>query len=361
MDRQLLITLNMIPQIGPIRAKYIFKHFKTLPHFMKANKDDLLCVPTITEKIAEIIISYRQKIDYRREIDEAEKKGIKIITLIDTEYPYLLKQIYDPPPVLYVIGKEDVLKHISIAIVGTRKATPYGKNTAYELAWSLAKYNINIVSGMARGIDSIAHQGAINAEGATTAVLGSGLDIIYPRENIKLMRKILKCGCVVSNFPLGTKPVPGNFPARNRIISGLSSGIVVVEAAEKSGSLITADFALEQGREIFAVPGNIKSPYSKGTHRLIKQGAKLTENIDDILEEFQLTHVSTVVNAKETNKPKVKPDEEKVIKQIEFEPTHIEQIRKKTELSISLLNNILTRLEIKGLIKSMPGGYFMRI
>lgn len=215
------------------------------------------------------------------------KNSIDIISIQDEEYPEILKNIYDPPLYLYIRGNKKILKENSIAIVGCRECTQYGKKVAWELAYNIAKQNINIVSGLAKGIDGVAHKSAVVANGRTIAVLGNGLDIIYPSENIMLATEILKSGgAIISEYPLGERPQKQNFPERNRIVSGISKGIIVVEAKEKSGALITADFALEQGRDVFAVPGNINQETSIGTNKLIKQGANLITSYKDILEEY---------------------------------------------------------------------------
>lgn len=363
-DRELLIMLNMIPTIGPKRIKNITRKIKTLSEFMNANFKQFSQIPGMSKKLWNRISYYRQKVDYKTEIQKAHKICAKIITIIDDEYPNMLKQIYDPPPVLYAMGDVSALKHKSLAIVGTRKATLYGKNIAKMFGEKLANLNFNVVSGMARGIDSCAHSGAIKAGGLTTAVLGSGINVIYPPENVNLMKNIIKNGCVISSFPIGTKPLAKNFPARNRIISGLSHGTIVIEAAQRSGSLITADFSLEQGREVFAVPGNINNPYSRGTHKLIKQGAKLVENIEDILEELSFEDLKQGILVKnEHDKPEVQlsEDEKDVYKIISYDPIHFEQIIQKTNLHTKHLNSIITRLELKGVITTLPGNYIVRI
>lgn len=363
-DRELLIMLNMIPMLGPKRIKRITKKIKTLSEFMNINYEEFSKIPGMSKKVWDSISYYKQKVDCKREIKKASRIGINIITVVDDEYPTILKQIYDPPPVLYVLGNISALKHKSLAIVGTRKATVYGKNIAKVFGEKLASLNFNVVSGMARGIDSFAHMGAIKAGGLTTAVLGSGIDVIYPPENRNLMKRIIKNGCVVSSFPLGTKPLAKNFPARNRIISGLSYGTIVIEAAQKSGSLITADFSLEQGREVFAVPGNINNPYSRGSHKLIKQGAKLVENIDDILAEISFYDFKEDIQAKnEHDKLEVQlsEDEKNIYKMINYDPIHFEQIIQKTNLQTKHLNSIITRLELKGTISILPGNYIVRI
>lgn len=216
-----------------------------------------------------------------------KEKNIQILTIKDEDYPYLLKQIYDPPSVIYIMGNKKILSQNGIAIVGSRNCSLYGQKIAKYLSYQLAKKGIHIISGLARGIDTFSHIGTLQAKGKTIAVLGSGLDVIYPPENAKLAEKIVESGgCLVSEYIVGTKPLGEHFPARNRIISGLASGVVVVEASEKSGSLITVDFALEQGKNVYAVPGNINSPNSLGTNSLIKQGAKIVTNVEDILEDL---------------------------------------------------------------------------
>ncbi len=361
-DNALLIALNAIPKLGSIKIQSLAEEFKCYDDFSKAKPEDLLEIPGIGKIICEKIIECRKKVDPNREIERANQLGIKIVTLLDKEYPELLKQIYDPPPVLYTKGEIAFLHNKSIAIVGSRKASAYGKNVAMKFAKELASLTINIVSGMARGIDSFAHKGAIDAGGPTTAVFGCGIDIIYPPENISLMKEILKCGCVISSFPLGTPPQAVNFPARNRIISGLSLGTLVVEAAEKSGSLITADFSLEQGREVFAIPGSIFNPYSRGTHKLIKQGAKLVESIDDILDELYLESPknSNTNTADSVNLQNLSETEKSILEVIDYQPIQIEQIINLSLRNSQEVNAVLTCLELKGCISALPGGYFVR-
>lgn len=359
-DNYLLIALNMIPKLGPIKIQRLAEKFKSYSEFMKAKPEHLSEVPGIGNIISDKIIEYRGKLNPDKEIETAEKHKIRIMTLADEDYPEQLKQIYDPPPVLYIKGKLSSLSAKSIAIVGARKASAYGRNVAVRFAKELALMTVNVVSGMARGIDSYAHKGAIDAGGPTTAVLGCGMDIVYPPENGNLMKKILECGCVISSFPLGTPPLATNFPARNRIISGLSLGTLVIEAAEKSGSLITADFSLEQGREVFAVPGNIFSPYSRGTHKLIKQGAKLVENIDDILDELYLERQNNKDTEDNTDLQNLSAAERMLFESVDYQPVQLEQLINKTQRNSREVNAILTRLELKGLISALPGGYFVR-
>lgn len=241
----------------------------------------------ITEKMADLISNKEIKKDVIRHLKYMEKNQIDIISIEDKYYPELLKQSQNPPINIYVKGNKEILNNISIGIVGCRNATEYGKNVALNFAFNLAKSKINIVSGLARGIDSFSHMGAIKAKGITVGVLGNGLDMIYPKENMYLAQEILNSnGAIISECPLGTKPEKENFPKRNRIISGMCNGVLVVEAKAKSGTMITVDFALEQGRDVFAIPGNINSENSYGTNEVIKQGAKLVTDWKEIVEEY---------------------------------------------------------------------------
>ena len=274
--------------MGAKRKKNLLQYFKTIENLYNAKEEELLKVDGIGKKLAQVILDQitRGKVD--KHIDFMIKHGVDIISIQDEEYPQMLKGIYDPPISLYIRGNKTILNNLSISVIGCRECSKYGKNVAYELAYNIAKENINIVSGLARGIDSTAHKGAIMAKGTTIAVLGNGLDTIYPSENISLANEILKSGgAIISEYPLGEKPQKQYFPERNRIVSGLSKGLIVVEAKEKSGTLITVDFALEQGRDIFVVPGNINSINSTGTNELIKQGAKPITSYKEVTEEYK--------------------------------------------------------------------------
>lgn len=284
-------------------------------------------------------------------------KNIKETPLSDVFYPKNLKNIYDPPDPLYVKGRIVPGDDIAVAIVGSRKASLYGLKTCEKLAYELAGMGVTIVSGLARGIDSAAHRGALKAGGRTIAVFGCGLDYIYPSENKKLAEEIEQNGALVSEFPAGAMPLPYNFPKRNRIISGLSLGVVVVEASKDSGALITADFALEQGREVFAVPGKIDASTSTGTHRLIKEGAKLVEGADDILEELNLK--STVQSSPMPNAG-IDEYEQKIYSILSDEPKYIDEITKEANLVSSEVCDILLRLQLKKLIKELPGKRYFK-
>ncbi len=297
------------------------------------------------------------------EILNTEDK-IKIFSFTDKDYPTNLRYIYDPPPTLYIEGEIIPKDNIAIAIIGSRQGTYYGLRNAENLSFELATKGITIISGLARGVDSAAHRGALKAKGRTIAVLGSGLNVIYPPENKKLADKIAQSGAIVSEFPLDTPPHRQNFPRRNRIISGLSLGVVVVEAAKRSGALITANFALEQGREVFALPGKIDSFASGGTHNLIKQGAKLIESSEDIIEELEPLISAYLKEAKRDSKTETEPNLEEEEKQVysclSSEPIHIDEVIQKVTLSYGRLLTCLLKLEHKRLVKELPGKVFVR-
>ncbi|MDI3540555.1 DNA processing protein DprA [Koleobacter methoxysyntrophicus] len=361
-DLKFLLSLNKIPGIGSRRFLSIIEYFENGENFWHSSAKELMRVPGIDKRLCEAIFSYRSFINPDRELEIIIKKGINVITIYDSEYPYLLKNIYDPPPLLYFLGKLSDNDRGTIAVVGSRKATSYGKYTAEKISRELAGEGITIISGMAVGIDTFAHKGALSGGGSTIAVLGSGVDVIYPKRNAGLMQEIIKNGAVISEFPPGTQPVQSNFPARNRVISGLALGTVVVEAGERSGALITADFALEQGREVFAVPGNINSIYSKGTNKLIKQGAKLVDSVYDILDELGISSRKSQIPAKGcTGEGELSLEEQDILKNISGQGTTVDYIINITGFTAQKVNLILTKLELKGKIKHVPGNTFIRI
>ncbi|OGW94292.1 MAG: DNA protecting protein DprA [Omnitrophica bacterium RIFCSPLOWO2_02_FULL_45_16] len=299
---------------------------------------------------------------------------IKKIDIEMAEYPKLLKNIHKPPNILYLNGSFEKEDENVVAIVGSRRASRYGLEMGEKLAYELALRGVTIVSGMARGIDSAAHKGALKAKGRTIAVMGSGHDHIYPPENKDLYERIANAGVVVSEFENDMAPLPKNFPIRNRIISGLSLGVVVVEAAKNSGALITADFALEQGREVFAVPGKISSLTSAGTHDLIKDGAKLVQTADDIMEELKLHIIEPMTGEKKYLRDdlinsktgayicnSLTDDERRVYKTLSDEPLYIDDIIKETKVGIGKIAKALLNLELKRLIKELPGKQFVRL
>jgi len=302
---------------------------------------------------------YRDTVD--RTIEEIDKKNINVITLNSSTYPELLKNICDPPICLYVKGKL-YADELSIAVVGSRRASGYGITVAKKISGELAQSNICVISGMARGIDTAAHVGALSVKGRTIAVLGCGIDLVYPPENKKLMEQIIEYGAVISEYPPGVEPAPHHFPVRNRIVSGMSVGVLVVEAGEKSGSLITAQLALEQGRDVYALPGNVISINSKGTNKLIQDGAKLVTSVQDILDELHWYKNFNTKNVHFENNSKINSrldnDEKDVFELLSFESLYIDEIQKKLSINMPLLHSILLSLEMKGLIKRDPGGKY---
>lgn len=280
------IWLSSIPGIGPIIKKKLLDIFIEPEAIYKADINELRNISGLGDTLINNIIKSKDKELLNKYYNYINKNNIKIININDNKYPLNLKNIYDPPITLFVLGESNILNDKSIAIIGCRDATYYGTKNAEKIAYDLVKFNINIVSGLAKGIDSHAHIGAINGKGKTIAVLGCGIDIIYPPENKDLYKKIIENGAIISEYIVGTKPASGNFPARNRIISGISQGVIVVEAKKKSGSMITTDFALEQGKELYSVPGQIDSAQSEGTNELIRQGAKVYTNALDVLEDI---------------------------------------------------------------------------
>ena len=286
-------------------------------------------------------------------MDNLNKYKVKAITCNSPDYPQRLKEIHDYPPLIYVRGTILPEDECCLAVVGTRRATAYGRQVTEEIVTDLAKNKITMVSGLAKGIDSIAHRAALEAGGRTIAVFASGLDIVYPAENARLARDIMEHGALISEYPLGTRPKADNFPRRNRIMSGISLGVLVIEAGEKSGALITAEQALQQNREVFAIPGSILSPMSRGTNNLIQQGAKLVRNYVDILEELNLAIVTQQLEMKELL-PSDKT-EALLLKQFHGEPIHIDEICRCSGLAASLVSSTLTMMELKGMVKQVGG------
>ncbi len=357
------IALSLIPGVGHVKFRNLINHFGSPDRVFDASLDELLMVEGVDRGIANAIVQHN--IDVDKELKLIKENNVKIITIQDDEYPLNLKFTFDPPVILYVKGTLINEDNVSIAIVGSRRATSYGKMVAEKLGSELAQNGITVVSGLARGVDTFAHKGALLKDGRTIAVLGSGLSVVYPPENKGLAEKIAQKGAILSEFSMTTKPERGNFPIRNRLISGLTLGTVVVEAAQESGALITAGYALEQGREIFAVPNNIFNKYSKGTHKLIKQGAKLTEDVNDIIEEIESFRQAWKNPKKSFEKPeehsKLSVDECQVYKSISYEPLYIDQIAEKNNLKINILSSVLVGLEMKGKIKQLSGKRFVRV
>ena len=361
-----LIGLNMLAQLGSIKFKRLWDHFGSGQKIISASREQLRQVEGISDLLASQIVVCRNA-PIAAEMDLIEKHRVRVMTLKNKDYPVNLENIIDPPVVLYVKGQLTKEDNQAVAIVGSRRASFYGLACAEKFASGLAELGITIVSGMARGIDTASHRAALKARGRTIAVLGSGLANIYPLENKALFGQIAESGAVISEFPMQTKPLAYNFPRRNRIISGLSLGAVVVEAARNSGALITANCALEQGREVFAVPGKVDSNNSQGVNELIKQGAKLTANIEDILEEIdvklkdnlQLLSRSTA-RLTRNNGNKLSAEEDLVLELIAKSPLHIDEIIAQSRLDVARVMSNLVRLEMRHMIKQLPGKIFSK-
>ena len=354
--------LKSVPGVGNLLCKRLIDRFKSPENALQASDQELLQVNGLTQRHVAAIKNHKPE-NIEAELALAANKDYRFVTLTDSNYPRLLREIPDPPPFLYVYGRLEG-NSANLAVVGSRNATGYGLSTTKDLCTSLASYNLTIVSGMARGIDTAAHQGALAAGGKTIAVLGSGLERIYPVENRKLFHRIAENGAVVSEFPLMAGPEAHHFPIRNRIISGMSLGTVVVEASRKSGSLITARLAAEQNREVFAVPGSIQSFKSAGSHTLIKQGAKLVEHAQDVIEE--LVPLVPFNQRLENNSPDLtnkklaflSDDEVRVYQALDPYPVHIDDLARKISMEPGKLLSMLLKLELNGMVQQSPGKLF---
>lgn len=361
--------------VGPVTFTRLLKLFGSIDRIMGASVSELTKTEGIGFKTAERIAATRDKFDTAKELELAQKLGVWIVNSDDTRYPIKLKEIYDPPPVLYVKGTLTRADNLAISIVGSRQCSMYGQEQSSRFAYYLSSSGFTICSGMARGIDTAAHQGALSAGGRTIAVQGCGLANIFPPENKRLFELISESGACISELPLTAEPLATNFPARNRIIAGLSLGTIVIEAALRSGALLTANAAIDYNREVMAVPGKIDSPLSKGAHQLIKQGAKLIESVEDVMEALgyygeQLKEhagIATKKASEEIEKPlfdieqlNLTNDEKTILSCLDKEPTHIEQIIAQTSLTAGSVNASLISLRLKGLIKQLPGSLFVK-
>ncbi|MGI9952002.1 DNA-processing protein DprA [Moorellaceae bacterium AZ2] len=362
-DRSYWVALHHCPGLGARKMLQLIEHFGSAEAAWGASEKELYRLTWLGEG-AESLLDWRRNVRPAELWDNLGNLGVGVLLFSDPVYPQELKNIYNPPPVLYYLGSLDFLENLKVAVVGTRRATPYGLKVAQALARELAEEGVCVVSGLAVGIDAAAHRGALKGKGKTIAVLGCGVDIIYPRQNTLLFQQIAREGLILSELPLGTPPERRHFPARNRIISGLSRGTVVVEAGERSGALITADFALEQGRDVFAVPGPITSLQSKGTLNLIKQGAKLVTGVQDILEEYFPDYNRSALPGLGEGEGeggfKLSSTEEKVLAALGEVPAAIEELVAALGLSAREINVALTFLELQGLVRRLPGGLYSR-
>lgn len=355
------LALRSVQGVGNTIFKRLIEVFGSPERVLASSISELSKVDGVGNSIANNIIRFKPDKKISREIEEIRRLGINLITLNDACYPEKLKEIYDPPPILYVKGELKREDANAIAIVGARNATTYGKIVTERLSSELASCGYTIVSGMARGIDTFAHRGAITAGGRTIAVFGSGIDTIYPPENRGLATEIIETGAVISEFQPGIPPDKTNFPKRNRIISGISAGVLVIEASNDSGSLITANAALEQGREVFAIPGNINSRCSSGTNGLIKKGAKLVEGIEDILEELRPQLAKREVGMlKKERRPDLSEEEELICSLISYEPIHIDELTFGSRLPSSRVLTLLLYLELKGAVQQLAGNLYVK-
>ena len=363
--REALVALNLIEHVGPVRVRQLLEHFGDAPAILRASKPQLLQVRGIGEDTAEAIAHWEKTTDLGAELKRIAEFGCGIVTQADPEYPELLRQIYDPPIVLYVKGELNARDKNSVAMVGSRMTTHYGIETARKLAYQLACLGVTVVSGAARGIDTAAHQGALSGKGRTIAVLGTGINLVTPPENAKLFEQIAANGALITQFPFNRPADKQSFPIRNRIVAGMTLGTVVVEAARNSGALITAGMANDYGRQIFAVPGRVDSPSSKGCHDLIKKGAKLCEDVEDILSEFEYLFPPS-------NRPPA-PDqtgllpalalsdpEQAVFALLGAEEKSVDDVIHGSGLPASAVSVALFSLEMKHLVRQLPGKLFVR-
>ena len=352
------VALSMAPGVGSVLFKRLIDSFGSPEEVFKASSKALGRVEGIGPKVASSLRRFDWQENVKKELRLAERTGVTLMGWEDEGYPANLKQIYDPPPLLYILGRLKEEDRLAVAVVGSRYPSTYGKMAAERIAMGLSQRGVTIVSGLARGIDSSAHRGALSAGGRTIGVLGCGIDIIYPPENQELYNRVAVQGAVLSEFPLGTPPEGDHFPIRNRVISGLSLGVAVVEATLRSGSLITARFALDQGRDVYAVPGNVDSARSEGTNRLIKEGAKLVTQAEDILEEL-LPMKGRPLPAVPPQ-PKLAGDEATVFTILGREAMHIDQVIAQSALPSAKISATLLSLELAGHIKQLPGKRFLR-
>ena len=349
-DIEYWVGFSFIPGIGRVRLGQLESFFGTLENAWNAPPADLKQAGLDSNSIRSISL-WRPRISLEAEMEKLDRYSVNVLTYHDTGYPSRLKEIYDYPPLLYIKGSLLPDDEWCLAIVGTRRASVYGRQVAEEIVADLARNRITVVSGLARGIDSVAHHSALAAGGRSIAVFACGLDTVYPGENANLARQIMQQGALISEYPLGVKPKPEHFPRRNRIMSGLSLGVLVVEADESSGAMITAHLAVEQNREVFAIPGSILSPTSRGTNHLIQEGAKLVRDYTDILQELNLTSVAQQLEMKEVIP--ASDTESLLLKQLGAEPAHIDEICRNSSLPVSVVSSTLAIMELKGMVKQV--------
>jgi DNA processing protein len=357
-DKQFWVGFNLIKGIGAVRLQALIEHFGDLEAAWTASPVDWRAAG-LGQKLIERLLEARGKVDLEMLWGRIEAQGVHVLTWQDEAYPARLKEIDQPPPVLYVRGDYLADDEFAVAIVGTRRVTPYGRQITEEIASFLAANGITIISGLARGVDAVAHQAALQAGGRTIAVLGSGVNRIYPPEHRSIAEQMEQRGAIVSDYAMGTPPDASNFPPRNRIISGLSLAVVVVEAGETSGALLTAEFAAEQGREVFAVPGSILAPQSKGTNKLIQNGAQLMLNAVDLMQALDLTRIGVHKAARKVLP--ADPTEAQLLGLLGNEPLHVDDIRNRAELPIEKVSAALALMELKGMVRQVGGMNYVAV
>jgi DNA processing protein len=364
-SREALIALNLIEHVGPVRARSLLEHFGDAPRILTASRSALLRVRNIGDETAEAICQWEKTVDLAGELRRIAESGCRVLIQCDDEYPALLREIYDPPIVLYLKGALTAKDKNAVAMVGSRMTTHYGIEMARKLAYQLAYVGVTVVSGGARGIDTAAHQGALAAKGRTVVVLGTGINVVFPPENRELFERATASGVVITQFPFNRNGDKQSFAIRNRIIAGMTLGTVVVEADLNSGALITSNFATEYGRQVFAMPGRIDSPRSKGCHDLIKKGAKLCESAEDVLSEFEYLFPGS-------NRPpspgdtgvlpalELSENEKRVYDSLDREESAIDEVIRRSGLPSSAVSVALLSLEMKRAVRQLPGKLFVR-
>ena len=349
-DIKYRVGFSLVPGVGRVRLSRLESFFDNLEDAWRAGPAELKRAG-LDDRVAGAVIAARSRLSLEAEMEKLERHGVKVLSYRDAGYPARLKEIHDYPPLLYVRGSILPEDEWCLAVVGTRRASVYGRQVTEEIVTDLVRSKLTIISGLARGVDTVAHRSALDAGGRTIAVFGCGLDTVYPGENAFLARRITERGALVSEYPLGTGPRAENFPRRNRIMSGLSLGVLVTEAGTSSGAMITARLALEQNREVLAIPGSILSPVSSGTNQLIQEGAKLVNSYKDVLEELNLTSVVHQMEVKEIIP--ASDTETLLLGQLGFEPTHVDEVCRSSNLSISQVSSTLAMMELKGMVRQV--------
>lgn len=367
-ESEAYVALNMLPKVGPGRVRRLVEALGSASAALGARRDSLMRVEGIGAEVASVIADWESHSDLAAELAGASGRGVRLLTPADPGYPENLRNIYDPPLALYVRGGLEARDRRGVAVVGSRQTSYYGREMSRRLSYQLAYAGMTVISGLARGVDTYAHEGAIAAKGRTIAVLGCGIDQVYPPENGLLAEKVAENGALISEFPLGTKPDRQTFPIRNRVVAGLSMGVLVVEAPRSSGALITARMALDQGRQVFAVPGRVDTPHSRGCHQLIKDGARLVEGAEDVLAEFEFlipgigkTPIPRPPGAGDPEPEGIGKEDLAILDSLGSEERHIDEVIRICGLPPAKVSSSLLQLELRRLVRSLPGKYFVRL